>query len=40
MQGSMNQEPIRPPVTRSATRYGLKKKWSFRGDNTKYKAKK
>lgn len=38
--GNQGQEPIRPPVTPSATRFALNPNWSYRGDNTKPKEKK
>ena len=39
MHGNQGAEPIRPPATRSATRYASNHDWCFRGDNTKYKSK-
>ena len=39
MQGNQGTEPIRPPATRSATRYCTNHNWCFRGDNTKPKNK-
>jgi len=39
MQGNQGTEPIRPPVTASATRMASNHDWCRRGDNTKYKHK-
>lgn len=40
MTGNQGTAPIRPPVTRTATRFTCNRNWSRRGDNTKYKGKK
>lgn len=40
MDSSAGKEPIRPPVTPTCTRMASNHDWSYRGDNTKYKAKK
>jgi hypothetical protein len=39
MTGNQGWEPIRPPVTPSATRYASNHDWCWRGDNTKPKSK-
>lgn len=38
MTGNQGNVPMRPPVTRTSTRY-TGAHWSYRGDNTKYKTK-
>lgn len=40
MVGNQGTEAIRPPVTRTATRFTVNRNWCWRGDNTKYKGKK
>lgn len=40
MTSNLGHEPIRPPVFRTATRFTVNRNWCWRGDNTKYKAKK
>lgn len=37
-QGNQGHETVRPPVMRTATRFTTNPNWSYRGDNTKYKA--
>ena len=40
MTGNQGHEAIRPPALRTATRFKPNRNWSYRGDNTKYKASK
>jgi hypothetical protein len=38
MQGNQGHEPIRLPAMPTATRWKVNPNWTYRGDNTKYKA--